>query len=274
MIDVRHAQQLLASARYYAGPIDGAAGPLTRAAIRTVEDNARSLGEVWGSRALAWDWDRRLVAAAQAILNAQGHEAGEVDGWVGHNTREALTSWLSAKSGTSAAVSRDPTPRRPDPEDLPRQKDCAAFYGEPGTHAIERRMTYAELPFDMRLDWKLDITVRRLRVHELCAPSLVAALTTVEAHYGLWRMRALGLDRYAGGYNPRRMRGGSSWSMHAYGCAIDIYAGPNGLRTRCPDALFCQPEYKDFLDIMESHGWLPAIRLWGADATHFQQARL
>ena len=59
-----------------------------------------------------------------------------------------------------------------------------------------------------------------------------------------------------------------------YGCAIDWFAAPNGLRTRCPKALFCGPDYKDFLDIMEANEWLPAIRLWGADAMHFQRAKL
>jgi hypothetical protein len=86
--------------------------------------------------------------------------------------------------------------------------------------------------------------------------------------------RGTGIDRYAGAYTHRKMRGGSNWSMHAFGCAIDFYAEPNGLRTRCPQDLFCGSDYKDFLDIMEAHEWLPAIRLWGADAMHFQRARI
>ncbi|MGR3463609.1 M15 family metallopeptidase [Limimaricola sp.] len=273
-MNIRHAQMLLAAARYYAGPIDGDAGPMTRAAVKIIEGNARADGEVWGSRALAWPWDRRLIAAGQAVLNAQGFEAGAVDGWAGHNTHEALTAWLSARVGTSAAVTREPVPVRPDPADLPRQRDCPAFYGQPGTTEIERRMTYAEPPFALRLDWALGQPVRRLRVHELCAPSLVAALVAVEAEYGIDRMRELGIDRYAGGYNPRRMRAGSAWSMHAYGCAVDFYAAPNALRTRAPAALFSGPDYTLFLDIMEAHGWLNGGRLWGTDFMHFQQARL
>jgi len=111
-------------------------------------------------------------------------------------------------------------------------------------------------------------------VHEAVADRLLGALLAVRAEYGPEGMRELGLDRYAGAYNKRRMRGGSKWSMHAYGCAIDFYAAPNGLRTRCPKALFCGDEYKPFLDIMQSFDWLPAIRLWGADAMHFQVARI
>lgn len=155
---------------------------------------------------------------------------------------------------------------------LPRQGEVESFYGIPGP-AIEAQLVLAVLPFDLRLDWDLGQRVRKVRLHRLCAPAFTKAMIAVKAHYGP-RMRDLGIDRFAGGYAHRVMRGGTSWSMHAYGCAVDFYAGPNGLKVRCPDALFCKPDYAPFLDIMEAHGWLPAIRLWGADAMHFQMARL
>lgn len=156
---------------------------------------------------------------------------------------------------------------------LPRQSECAVFYGKPGPE-IEARLVMADLSFNLRLDWDLTKMVSRVRLHQKCAPAFVAAITEVRAAYGAKAFSDLGIDRFAGAYTHRKMRGGTKWSMHAYGCAVDFYAAPNGLRVRCPDALFCKPEYKRFLDIMESHGWLPAIRLWGADAMHFQMARL
>jgi D-alanyl-D-alanine carboxypeptidase len=156
---------------------------------------------------------------------------------------------------------------------LPRQSECAAFYGKPGPE-IEAQLVMADLPFNLRLDWDLTKTVSRVRLHRKCASAFVAAMTDVHEAYGAKSCSDLGIDRFAGAYNHRKMRGGSTWSMHAYGCAADFYAAPNGLRVRCPDALFCRPEYTRFLDIMERHGWLPAIRLWGADAMHFQMARL
>jgi peptidoglycan hydrolase-like protein with peptidoglycan-binding domain len=259
-----HTQMLLASAGYYKLAIDGQSGPATRAAISTVNVNA-------GGFMTRWTAQRREIGAGQVILNAQGHDAGFVDGYAGHNTLEALTDWLSKRMDVPATVERIPTASRPDPKDLPRQADITASYGSP---AIPGNMIHAELAFDMRIDWNLAQTTRKLLVHRKCAAPLVAALTAVHAHYGPEKMKALGIDRYAGGYTPRRMRGGTSWSMHAYGCAVDFYAAPNGLRTKCPDALFCRPDYKAFLDIMEAHNWLPALRLWGADAMHFQMARL
>lgn len=156
---------------------------------------------------------------------------------------------------------------------LPLQTECTQFYGRPGPE-VEARLTSAPIPFSMRLDWDRATTTNRLRVHQKCAPALTAALTAVHKQYGLPRMQQLGLDLYGGGFALRKMRGGTKWSMHAYGCAIDLNPGPNGLKVRCPDALFCKPEYADFLDIMEEHGWLSALRMWGADAMHFQMARL
>lgn len=157
--------------------------------------------------------------------------------------------------------------------ELPRQSELDRFYGKPGP-AIEAQLVFAELPFHLRLDWDLNAKVKRVRLHKKCAAAFVAAMVEVFAHYGEVEFRKLGIDRFAGGYNHRKMRGGTKWSLHAYGAAVDFYAAPNGLTVKCPDALFCKPEYKPFLDIMEKHGWLPAIRLWGADAMHFQMARL
>jgi hypothetical protein len=260
-------QMLLASAGYYRSAIDGDAGPLTMAAVAITERNA-------GASSASWTKSRRLIAAGQRVLNAQGFEAGPVDGYAGHNTREALTAWRSAQAGTSAAVEREPLPQQPGAGDIPTQSQCPVYYGQPGTDALRNQLVYVTLPFDLRLDWALDQVTRRVRLHVKAAPSFEAAMLAVRDHYGLARMRELGIDRFAGGYVERRMRGGTSWSMHSYGCAVDFYAAPNALRTRCPQALFCGPDYAALLDIMQAHGWLPAIRLWGADAMHFQRARL
>lgn len=270
-MDIQDVQMLLASTNFYDGAIDGIAGPKTMAGVEVTERGSPD------DRRARWSKRRRLIAAGQEILNAQGFEAGKVDGYAGHNTKEALIAWKSDRVGTSASVEREKAPSAPSGPsamDIPRQRDCPAFYGRPGTSEVRNQIVRVDLPFKMRLDWNLRQSVTRMSVHKKCAPFLTAALEEVLEHYGYGAIQELGLDRFAGSYVERRMRGGSSWSMHSYGCAIDIYAAPNGLRTRCPDALFCGSEYKAFLDIMESHGWLPAIRLWGADAMHFQMATL
>lgn len=270
-MNIGTAQKLFAARGWYSGPIDNDAGPLTWRAVEIAEHHHRDRYE---SSPGAWPKDRRLVGAVQVALQIGFFEPGVVDGWMGHNTQEALNAFLHSLTYTTPMeVLREPVPGPKAPSTIPLQSEVGRVYGEPGPE-IEGRLVIVEFPFRFRIDWNLSQTTNRIRAHRDCAYQLRRALVEVRDHYGPDRWTALGLDRYAGAYNHRRMRGGSKWSMHAYGCAIDFYAAPNGLRTRCPQALFCGPDYKDFLDIMEAHEWLPAIRLWGADAMHFQRARI
>lgn len=262
-------QELLAQANYYEGEPSWIMDDQTRHGIRVVLDN---LGR---PEVFDWSEERRAIAAMQRILDAQGYEPGPIDGYRGQNTDFAREAWRNDREGRpQPVIDRTPIANPVSRDDLPRQKDCPAYYGDPAKGEVEPNVHRFTLPFAMRLDWALDQTVSRIRLHRRAGPSFVAALEDVEEHYGLARVRELGIDRFAGSYVHRKMRGGTSWSMHAYGCAVDIYAQPNGLRTRCPQALFCKPEYQPFLDIMERHGWLCGGRLWGADFMHLQKARL
>ncbi len=270
-MDERHLQMLMAATGDYTGGIDGDLGPKSRAAMTAVETRHKD----------AYTFDpttttdhRRETAAAQACLNQLGHDAGTVDGWHGVNTAEALNAFLfKAANGKDELIDRKPTANFAGAVTIPTQSQVASVYGQPGDQ-IKARLTTIELPFDLRIDWNLRQRTRKITVHSDCATSLRAAIIAVRDHYGAAEMERLGIDRYAGAYYHRKMRGGSSWSMHAYGCAIDFYAQPNGLRVKCPQALFCGSAYQPFLDIMEQHEWLPAVRLWGKDAMHFQRARL
>lgn len=267
----RHLQMLLAATKDYTGGIDGQFGPLSTAAMEAVETRH---AEAYSFDVHTTTEHRRKTACAQACLNELGHEAGQIDGWFGVNTMEALNAFLFiVTNGREEVVERTPLSNITASSGIPHQNEVKAVYGDPATQ-IAGRLTQIKLPFKLRIDFNMRQSTNKISVHRDCAPSLEAALIAVHAHYGPSEMARLGIDRYAGAYNKRKMRGGSKWSMHAYGCAIDFYAAPNGLRMRCPQALFCGPEYKSFLDIMEQHEWLPAIRLWGADAMHFQRARV
>jgi len=263
-LQIADLQSLLKGARLYSGAIDGIDGVKTKAGVVAA----------LGGGARDWPPPRQQIGAAQTILNDMGFEAGKVDGLWGHNTANAMDAWRhKALTGRRLSVPRRAKKTYAPPGNIPKQSQVASFYGRPGAE-IKARLLTREIPFPMRLDWALSQTVTRVSLHRLVVDHYVHALEEIRDHYGLDTLRGLGIDRYAGGYNHRKMRGGSKWSMHAYGCAVDIYAAPNGLRTRCPEALFCRPEYKPFLDIMERHGMLPAVRLWGADAMHFQRARM
>ncbi|WP_299845858.1 peptidoglycan-binding protein [uncultured Roseovarius sp.] len=270
-MEERHLQLVLAAAGYYAGGIDGQVGPESMDAIRAIEANNT---EGYAFDPTTTTEKRRYVAALQAGLTELEYDPGVIDGWYGVFTEEALNAFLYEMGHDKPEViDRTPLQNAPASSDIPHQNDVAAVYGRPGPD-IESKLVTIELPFSLKIDWNLRKSTRRIRVHRLAAKQLETALIAVRDHYGAQVMADLGIDRYAGAYNHRRMRGGSKWSMHAYGCAIDFYAQPNGLRTRCPQALFCGDEYQPFLDIMEANEWLPALRLWGADAMHFQRAHL
>jgi peptidoglycan hydrolase-like protein with peptidoglycan-binding domain len=270
-MDTRILQQLMAAAGYYTHGIDGDFGPKSFKAMLAVETK----------HAADYTFDptttteaRRRTGCAQACLAELGYSPGKIDGWNGLNTTEAINAFLyKLANGKPEVIERAPLPTAPQTSSIPRQSEVDTVYGKPGPQ-IESRLVTIELPFKLRIDWNLRQSTNKIRVHRDCAPQLKKALIEVREHYGEARMKELGIDRYMGAYNHRKMRGGNRWSMHAYGCAIDFFAEPNGLRTPCPQALFCGPDYKDFLDIMEANEWLPAIRLWGKDAMHFQRARL
>ena len=263
----RELQIVWAAAGFYKGNIDGDIGPKSMTARGLVENSGNYNHQRMSQK-------RRFIASAQWCLNKLGFESGAVDGYNGHNTANALNALLhKLATGENLTIEKQDQEKYVNVDWLPRQSEVNQFYGNPETE-VPSRLVQIVLPFKFRIDYSLNQSTNKITVHRKVAKSLEAALIAVHDHYGMPEMRRLGIDRYAGAYNKRKMRGGTSWSMHAYGCAIDFYAAKNGLSTRCPRALFCGPEYKAFLDIMEAHGWLPAIRLWGADGMHFQAATL
>lgn len=271
-MDAKSVQRLLAAANYYAGGIDGDVGPKTLKAIDAIlKANVAKLAA--GHE--RWKAPRRLIAAGQLVLDAMGYEPGAIDGLAGNNTREALAAYdFYLANGKREIVTRKPIKGyEPVKSKFPRQKECATFYGKPGK-AVADQLVMIDLPMKFRIDYALGQTVSRISIHKKCLSSAKSAIDAIVSHYGEEDMRALGLDRFAGSYNHRKMRGGSSWSMHAYGCALDFYAGPNGLRVKAPDALFSGAAYVKFFDIWEDHGWTSLGRAIGRDWMHVQAASL
>ena len=246
-------QRLLAAAGYYKGPIDNVPNDAMHNAASKIVD--KHLGSV----AASWPQTRRAVGAGQLVLKFAGYDPGTIDGYSGRYTLAAL-----------AAFDGDVNPH--DEAEFPVQSDASKFYGEPGA-AVQQQLRLYDLPLTMRLDWDLSKSVQRVQLHEKCGPSGVAIIKDTIAHYGEKRWRELGLDRHAGTYVHRVMRGGSKWSMHAYGCAWDFYAGPNGLSVRKPKALFSGAAYVPFFNIVEGHGWLSLGRTADMDWMHIQATR-
>lgn len=114
----------------------------------------------------------------------------------------------------------------------PRDNQAAllAYYGTPGAN-VEGQLVAVTPPFSMFYEGKL---VRTIKFHSKAAPSLRAALVKIWDYYGRDQKKidALGISKYAGAYNPRKIRGSATkWSNHAYGAAIDLNAEQNGFNT-------------------------------------------
>lgn len=270
---LRQVQTLLQAAGYYKEELDGLTGPKTRLAVDTLLNRRASEATTNPAR---WSADRRAVGAAQLVLKHAGWGmVGAIDGYWGNATEGAWLEWdHKRKTGTPLELPRTPVEGVSTPSPIfPLQKDMNVFYGVPGP-AIVAQLVTINFPYPMRIDWNLKQVSKKAQLHKKCAPSALVALNRAFDHYGYERLRELGLDRNAGTYNHRKMRGGSSWSTHAYGCAWDFYAAPNGLNTRAPAALFSKPEYKAWFDIWESVGWVSLGRAIDRDYMHVQAARL
>lgn len=144
------------------------------------------------------------------------------------------------------------------------QASLRRFYGEPGD---ESRLVSITFPYPMFYDGRI---VRTTRVHEKCAYSLLRVLTAIGRGYGHRRDIMEEAEDYGGCFNFRLKRGGTSYSLHAYGAAIDLDADDNTFRNSWP----MQSDMP--LEIMEEfarEGWVSAGAFWGYDSMHFQATR-
>jgi hypothetical protein len=70
------------------------------------------------------------------------------------------------------------------------------------------------------------------------------------------------------------MRGGSSWSMHAWGIAVDIDPERNSLYTTWKNAQMSKPEYEKFVQFWYDEGAINLGKERDFDPMHFQFAKL
>ena len=144
-----------------------------------------------------------------------------------------------------------------------------AKYGKPNQTGTPY-LTTISIPFPMRLAWDLKTKVKKIRCHKLIAPKLVAVLNDILKHYGLAKIQELGIDLYGGCFNFRQMRGGSDYSRHSWGIAIDLDPARNLLKENHTTARFARPEYKPMIDIFYNHGFVGLGREKDYDWMHFE----
>lgn len=147
--------------------------------------------------------------------------------------------------------------------------DMVKFYGEVGSN-----MTSLTLPYEMKLAWDIDVKVSKITCHKKVKDSLERIFKKTLDHYGLEKVKELRLDLFGGCLNIRKMRGGSSWSIHSWGAAIDLDPTRNQLKWGKDKAYFAKPEYAPFWKIVESEGWTSLGQKKDYDWMHFQAADL
>jgi hypothetical protein len=142
-------------------------------------------------------------------------------------------------------------------------------YGKPNETGAGYLVTLA-LPYPMRLAWDTDTTVSKLRCHKLVADKFDKVFKELLEVYGLPRIKELGIDLFGGCFNFRKMRGGSAWSKHSWGIAIDLDPARNTLKETRATARFARPEYQPMIDIFYKHGFISLGVERNFDWMHFE----
>jgi hypothetical protein len=152
----------------------------------------------------------------------------------------------------------------------PTEADCPKFYGPKGEN-----QTSIVLPYPMRIAWAPGTTVFKMTCHEKVADPMKRIFTKLMDEYGKPTLRELGIDLFGGCLNVRLKRGSkTSWSIHSWGCAVDLDPDRNALRETSRTARFARPEYLPMWKIIEGEGAVSLGRTVGWDYMHWQFARL
>jgi hypothetical protein len=266
---VRLVQEALVAEGLSPGKIDGRLGPKTYDAVAAaLAKRSAELPAGWQE----WSNRRRCVAMLQLLCKAQEIAVGRIDGLWGPQTEYACDMLAyHHEHGRLPPPFRDETPLDVNPNGWPRQTEAELIrhYGE-----IGKNQTMLTLPYPHRLAWDLRKTVKKFSCHEKVHDSALRVLTRVLAHYGPERIPELRLDRWAGCLNERKMRGGTRWSLHAWGIAIDYDSEFNGYNWGRDRATLAQPEYDPWWRFWEEEGWVSLGRTRNFDWMHVQAAKL
>ena len=141
-------------------------------------------------------------------------------------------------------------------------------YGKPNEKGTY--LTTIKLPYPMRLAWDKSTTVKTMRCHALVQGNFTAVFEDLLNHYGYEKIKELGIDLFGGCFNFRAMRGGSDYSRHSWGIAIDLDPERNLLHETHKTARFARPEYKPMIDIFYKHGFEGLGVEEDRDWMHFQ----
>jgi hypothetical protein len=151
-------------------------------------------------------------------------------------------------------------------------KETTTKYGTPTITGADYLVTLA-LPYPMRLAWDLDTKVNKMRCHKLVKDNFKAVFDDLLAYYGYEKIVELGIDLFGGCFTFRKMRGGTEFSKHSWGIAIDLDPVRNQLKETSKTARFARPEYQAMIDIFYKHGFISLGVAKNYDWMHFEIAK-
>ena len=147
-------------------------------------------------------------------------------------------------------------------------QEAISKYGKPNEEGSN--LISIDLPYPMRLAWDTKTKVNTMRCHKLVADDFSKVFAELLQVYGLAKIQDLGIDLFGGCFNFRAMRGGSDYSRHSWGIAIDLDPVRNQLHETSKTARFARPEYKAMIDIFYKNGFVSLGREKNYDWMHFE----
>jgi hypothetical protein len=276
-------QILLKQKKLYKGAIDGKVGPDTLDAIAL-------LVQSYGIPTKGWSKTKLKVAGEQALYKSLKIDIGKmnngvdidgIDDQVLGNARDIYNAknTISFRDSVEALVEAKATIVAPTPvksagkitpvREWPKQSQCASFYGKVGTN-----QDTAIMPYPMCLAWEQKSKVTKFSCHKLVKMPIERIFQRTLDHYGYEKIKELNLHLWGGCLNVRKMRGGSSWSMHSWGIAVDMDPDNNQLKWGRDRATFAKPIYNKYWEFVYDEGAISLGKERNYDWMHWQFSRL
>lgn len=148
-------------------------------------------------------------------------------------------------------------------------KQLIKKYGKPNETGLDYLVSII-LPYPMRLSWEKKVKVTKMQCHKLVADKFLLVFNDLLEHYGYEKIVELGIDLFGGCFSYRKMRGGTEFSRHSWGVAIDLDPERNLLKESSKTARFARPEYKPMIDIFYKHGFISLGVEKNYDWMHFE----
>ena len=172
------------------------------------------------------------VKLQQHALNDLGFGPVEVDGLSGAETRKAYNAYIASRTSKTAVVKAG----------VKAAVKTAAGYIKPptpwgkiktfGPHGIKNGYTppmgKVTVPWKMHLYKTSGRVVKTITCHKLIVDPLQDFLNELYEVLGDEGIKKYGFNLFYGCYNPRKSRGGSTMSDHAWAIAIDWNFSANG----------------------------------------------